>query len=121
MVLFMDRASPTYEVAELLDDWTRALYEFLELSRTQGELDANAEPHELTEYIFITTMGEAVFGDRAYRPTRATPRLRFIRLTLRNAGVRDADAMIDEVLSSFGDGSLDDLPARSGLERPSAL
>lgn len=120
VVLFTDRASPAFEVAEVLEDWTQALYEFLKCAHAQGEVDANTDLQELAEYVFITNMGEAVFGARAYAPTRVTPRLRFMRLTLRNAGVRDADALIDEVLGSLGVHSPDELPARSGLRRPSS-
>lgn len=118
VVLFTDRASPAFEVAEVLEDWMQALHEFLKVADEQGEVEASSDLQELAEYIFITNMGEAIFGARAYAPTRATRRLRFMRLTLRNSGVRDADAMIDEVLGSFGAGSLGELPARSGLKRP---
>lgn len=115
VVLFTDRASPTFEVAEVREDWISALHHFLKSAHAGGELGDEPSPRELADYIFIMNMGEAIFGARTYTSEHATQRLRFMRITLRNAGVRDADAMIDEVFSTCGASSLEKLPARAGL------
>lgn len=117
VVLFTDRASPAYEVAQVLDDWTQAIRGFLNVARDAGEVGPGTDLQELAEYIFITNMGEAIFGARALAPERATRRLRFMRLTLRNAGVTDVDTLVDEVLESSGAGSIEQLPPRSGVQR----
>lgn len=117
VVLFTDRASPGFEVAEVLDDWTQAIHGFLDVARDAGEVDPATDLQELAEYIFITNMGEAIFGLRAHVPERTTRRLRFMRLTLRNAGVTDVDTLVDEVLESSGAGSIEQLPPRSGVRR----
>lgn len=117
VVLFTDRASPAFEVADVLDDWMQVLHRFLEVADSEGELGADIDLLELAEYIFITNLGEAIFGSRAYAPIRATPRMRILRVTLRNAGVRDVDAVLDEVLNNFESDPAGKLPGRSGLKR----
>lgn len=57
VVLFTDRASPGFEVAEVLDDWTQAIHGFLDVARDAGEVDPATDLQELAEYIFITNMG----------------------------------------------------------------
>lgn len=117
VVLFTDRASPTFEVAQLLDEWTQSIHGLLKVARDVGEVDPETDLQELAEYIFVSNMGEAVFGSRAHVPERATRRLRFMRITLRNAGVADVDALIDEVFESNGAGSIERLPPRIGIQR----
>lgn len=117
IVLITDRASQGVEVTQILDDWTQAIYGFLDIAQSLGEIDSETDLEELAEYIVITNLGEAIFGARAHAPNRVTPRLRFMRITLGNGGVSDIDELIDEVLESNGAGSLDVLPPRSGLPR----
>jgi AcrR family transcriptional regulator len=117
VVLFTDRASPGFEVTQVLDDWTQAIHRFLHVARGFGEVDPETDLQELAEYIFITNIGQAVFGTRAHVPERTTPRLRFMRITLRNAGVTHVDALVDEVLESNGAGSIERIPPRSGVNR----
>ncbi|WP_307368208.1 TetR/AcrR family transcriptional regulator [Microbacterium sp. W4I4] len=118
-VLITDRASPAFEVAEVLDGWVLALRRFLEVALDSEELPAGTDLEELSEYIFVTNLGEAIFGARAYAPPRSTPRLRFMRVTLRYAGVADADDLIDEVWGGFSADALEGLPTRSTLRRHS--
>ena len=101
----------------MLDDWTQAIHGFLKVGRDVGEIDSGTDLQELVECVFVTNMGEAVFGARAHAPERVNPRLRFMRITLRNAGVGDVDTLIDEDLDSSGAGSIDLLPPRSGFSR----
>lgn len=117
VVLFTDRASPGFEVAQVLDDWKQSILGFLAVARDAGEIDTATDLQELAEYIFVTNMGEAIFGSRAHAPERDTPRLRFMRITLRNAGVNDVDMLVDEVLHSNAAGSIEQLPPRSGVRR----
>lgn len=118
VVLFADRTSPSYKVAQFLDDWTLSILSFLEVAKAAGEMPPETELREIAEYIFVTSMGEVVFGGRTYVPDRPTPRMRHTRITLRSSGVARADEMIDDVLASLGAGSLEYLPRREGLKRP---
>ncbi|WP_293787462.1 TetR/AcrR family transcriptional regulator [uncultured Aeromicrobium sp.] len=117
VVLFTDRASPAFELADLLQDWKKALADFLSVAQREGEVSASEDVDELAEYVFVTNMGEAVFGVRSYAPDPSTERLRFIRRTLKYSGVTDADEIVNEVLRTHADGSLGDLPPRSGIAR----
>lgn len=109
VVLFTDRASPAFEVAELFTDWQDALAAFFAVAQREGEIAKTEDIQELAEYVFITNVGQAVFVARAHGPAPSAPRLRLVRRTLKHAGVDNADQLIDHVLHSEGP-SLDEQP-----------
>lgn len=101
-VLLTDRTSPTFAAASLLAVWQESLTSFFELAKRVGELPLETSANDLAEYTFITNVGEVAFAARAYSPGAQAEPLHFLRFTLRAAGVRQIDAVIDEVSTALG-------------------
>lgn len=115
VILLADRSTPAHPIADLLEDWTDAIQRLLDEAQQHGEIPDTADTRTLAEYVLVTNMGEAVFGARAYTPQRPTPRLRFMRITLRICGASDVDDLVDEVLQTHAAGSLPQIPPRAGI------
>ena len=118
IVLFTDRSSLTHKVAEVMDTWIHALLDLCNLAEDQGEFDGRVSAQELAEYLFVATLGEGLFGMRAYASESSPKRMRFFRFTLKAAGAPDCDATLDEVIESNANGTLSMIPARRGISRP---
>lgn len=117
LVLFADRSSTSPLIPELMDLWVDVLTDFCIRAEDQGELDDQVSPSSLGEYLFVTTLGEGTYGFHAYRPEHAQPRMRFLRFTLKAAGVQHIDEVIDEVIRTLGNGSMNALPPSLGVAR----
>lgn len=102
IVLLTDRTSPTFGDAGTLAVWNESLGTFFEMAKRDGELLSEASANDLAEYTLVTYIGEVVFAAGAHSPAAQAEPLHFLRFTLRAAGVRHIDAVIDEVSASLG-------------------
>lgn len=101
IVLFLDRAAPTYAMSGQRDAWQAAFRTLLGEAVAQGELDEGTDIGDLAELILITILGELV-ADPIGHPTRtAAQHLRLAHRVLRPLVGPATDTMVTEVLRAF--------------------
>ncbi|MBP1327522.1 AcrR family transcriptional regulator [Leucobacter exalbidus] len=97
IVLFSDRSAPSSEIAELGESWRGALQAMLEAAQRDGEIDPEVSPREIAEFLLMLNMGEGIVTTRWQAPESAGVSLGALRRSLRNIGIADVDALIEEV------------------------
>ncbi|HLT84159.1 MAG TPA: TetR family transcriptional regulator [Phototrophicaceae bacterium] len=115
--LFSDRAVPgprlTTAVTELLEETER----FVADAQRAGEADSRLPAGDIAEHVLITNLGTASFRLHTHATAPGRPRLRFLRITLTGSGFHDVDDVIDGVVASRANGTLDELPPSKTLTR----
>jgi len=115
--LFSDRAAPAPRLAGAVGELLEETERFVTQADAAGEVDGALPSADVAEHIVITNLGTASF--RLYQhpaqPTR--PRLRFLRITLAGSGFRNVDAVIDGVVASRANGTLEEMPPSKSMSR----
>lgn len=105
VVLSVDRAAPSSEVAGLFNTWRAAITNFLQSAEREGELDSSLSAAELSELVFVINMGEAMLRSRTHDDPPSEP-FHLLRPMLTLAGVLAVDTIVDDVLRTNGEQSL---------------
>lgn len=98
VVLLIDRSSPVFGVADTMIGWKSALLGFFELASQRGEIDETLVIEDIVDAMFARHIGELLLEGVVTEKTEARPRLRFTRLSLKAAGVRSVDSVVDAVV-----------------------
>ncbi|QDB79735.1 TetR/AcrR family transcriptional regulator [Georgenia wutianyii] len=115
--LFSDRAVPDPRLAGAVGELLEETERFVAEAYAAGEGDSSLPPADVAEHIVVTNLGTASFRLHQHPTGPGRPRLRFLRITLAGAGFHDVDSVIDEVVSSRANGTLDALPPSRSMTR----
>ena len=117
VTLLGDCAAPSGDLTRVLDDLLEALESFVSSAQAAGELSTALGATEVAEHLLVTNLGTAFLVRHKHVPEPGRKRLRFVRLTLKACGMPDVDDVVDDVLATLANNSLESLPPSQSVAR----
>lgn len=107
LVLITDRGARTDEFAEVSRTWIGVFARFLDQAKEEGTIREDLNTSEAAQFMLATNIGSTLLPSPP-RPNRnRAKRLRFMRLGMQSLGVDNIDEIIDEIIATGAEGTLE--------------
>lgn len=106
LVLITDRGATSNKFAEATLEWISMFQGFLDQAQAADQIAADLDTEHVAQFMLATNIGSTLLPNTSKVIRNRQKRVRFMRLGLRSLGVADADAVVDEILATGANNTL---------------
>lgn len=106
LVMITDRSARIDEFAHVSMHWVQILAAFLDDAQQSGEIRDDLDTTEAAQFMLATNIGATLLPSLSKPIRNRAKRLRFMRLGMRSLGMKNVDSVIDGIIASGANGTL---------------